>query len=265
MQMSKSLLFKELYYANKETLRPAYDESSLHSHNQYEVLYFEAGDAELIFENKKVLLSGGDLLFVPPATRHRINILSETPYKRTVINFKNLPPHISGLLFRTARVLHVNEDARVLSVLDRMRDYAALFDGEQQALLLEGLTVELLLLVEKLYALNQPSASAYGQFMTDALAYIDAHIGTVTGVEELCNALHVSRAFLYREFQNALGLSPMRYIHQKRLWAAHHLLRSGEDATKVCFGCGYREYSAFYRAYRSFFGYSPQETRFLKY
>lgn len=264
MDMSKSFSFEELYYARKVTPKPEYDESSLHSHQKYEVLYFEAGNAELIFESKKVLLYPGDLLLIPPATRHRINILSDLTYKRTVINFAKLPSCINSELFETARVLHIADDKRILRVLNRMQEYQELFTDEEKAILFDGSVTELLLLVQKFYAVSKRPTEEYGQLMTQALTYIDKHLTTVSGVEELCEALHISRAFLYREFQNALGLSPMRYIHQKRLWVAHNLLRSGEDATKVCYGCGYREYSAFYRAYRNFFGHSPQETKFLK-
>lgn len=263
MKMSRSTLFEELYYARKVTPKPEYDESSLHSHQKYEVLHFEAGNAELIFENKKVLLHPGTLLLIPPATRHRINILSDLTYKRAVINFSKLPSYIVTTLFEMARVLHIAEDKRILNVLGRMQEYHELFDDEQKAILLEGLVTELLLLVQKFYTVPEIPATEYGQLMTQALAYIDKHLNTISNIEELCETLHVSRAFLYREFQNALGVSPMRYIHQKRLWVAHNLLRSGEDATKVCFGCGYREYSAFYRAYRNLFGYSPQETKNL--
>ncbi len=261
MYMQQSLLYGELYYARKVTPRPEYDESSLHSHQKYEVLYFESGHAELVFETKKVLLYPGSLVLVPPATKHRINILSDLTYKRTVINFQKLPSFIANETFTTAQVLDISKDARILNVLDRMQAYQDLFSAEHLTVLLEGLVNELLLLAQMQLSVAVQPTAAYGQIMTQAIAYIDKHLHTITKVEELCEALHVSRAFLYREFQNAVSMSPMRYIHQKRLWNAHTLLKSGEDATKVCFGCGYREYSAFYRAYRNFFGYSPQETR----
>lgn len=262
IRMNRAMTFEELYYARKQTPHPEHDESSLHTHKKYEILHFEAGSAELIFESKKVLLFPGALLLIPPMTRHRINILSDQIYKRAVINFAVLPSVISQGLFSYAHVLDISKDTHTLSVLERMRDYNESFSGEQRELLLDGLVLELLLLLQKYHAVSAQAPEEYGQVMTQALAYVEKHLVTISGVEELCEALHVSRAFLYREFQNALGISPMRYVHQKRLQIAHNLLRSGEDATKVCFGCGYREYSAFYRAYRSVYGCSPQETRF---
>lgn len=260
--MNSSLFFKELYYARKVTPHPEYDESSLHSHHKYEILHFESGAAELVFENKKALLFPGALLLIPPAVRHRINILSDLPYKRAVINFAMLPNLFEPSLFSQARVLDISKDTRLLNVLARMGEYHETFEQRERLLLLDGLTLELLLLLQKYHRPQQEKREEYGQLMTDALAYIEKHLTTITGVEELCENLHVSRAFLYREFKNALEMSPIRYIHTKRLQIAHNLLRSGEDATKVCFGCGYREYSAFYRAYRAQYGCSPQQTRF---
>ena len=259
--MKRSFESEEIYYSYKETPHPVSAETALHAHDQYEILYFEAGEAELITEGQKRMLFPGDLLLLAPRIRHRINLLSEQTYRRAVLNFIALPDGTEETLFSQVRILHIAQDGHTVNVLERMHDYSQLFDQETQRELLQGLTVELLRLIERLYGTDTTSSVTYGQFMMAALDYIERNIRTISDAAELCEVMHVSRAYLYREFQSAMGISPIRYIRQKRLLLARQLLRSGETATKTCFACGFREYSAFFRAYCAFFGHAPQETR----
>ncbi len=256
--MDQYLFSASLSYSQKLTPRPSYNETSLHTHDKYELLYFEAGDAELILEDRKLLLSLGDMILLPPHVRHRINLVSPLPYRRSVINFSHLPLRAAMPLFARPVVLNVATDERICALMERMKDYSTLFQKELRLSALQCLVTELLVLLTR--HMTEPAPAAYGSFMTNALSYIEHHLTEINDISCLCDELHVSRSYLYREFQHALGLSPMRYIQNKRLQMAQHLLRIGEEATMVCFRCGYREYSAFYRAYRAYFGYAPKET-----
>ena len=98
-----------------------------------------------------------------------------------------------------------------------------------------------------------------GSFIYLATDYIERHLQEIENVKVLCDALHISRAQLYREFERELSKSPMRYINDLRLERAKNLLKLGEDATRVCERCGFHDYSAFYRAYKKYFGHSPSK------
>ena len=81
---------------------------------------------------------------------------------------------------------------------------------------------------------------------------------SVMRIEELCAALYVSRSTLQRAFHEALGVSPMRYASLRRLLRAQTMIALGDTPTAVSEALGYRDYSAFYRAYRARFGHSPR-------
>lgn len=244
-----------IYYSYKITNKPSYNETSLHKHDKYEVLFFEQGSAELVLKDKKIMLFQNSVLLIPPLVKHRINILSDADYKRSVIDFTALPQNVGEGLFADVSVIDVSQNKRVVSVFERMRDYCELFPESQKDTVITALLTELLLLLQ--IVLKTDTVSEYGHFMTMALSYIQKHLTSVTGVNELCSKLHVSRAELYREFSSSLGISPMKYINRERLIAAHELLQVGEDAAKVCERCGFRDYSAFYRAYRAYYGQAP--------
>ena len=243
----------ELNYIYKFTLQPSYNEIMLHTHDWYEILHFISGRAELQLEKQKIMLTPDTLVLIPAGQLHRVNIIESCPFERSVINFMRLPIGLGEHLFEQVRLVPVESPMR--EALERMHRY-----GERPPLeerrerLLEAVLIELLILLEN--AVWMP-ANRQGQFMEQVLAYIDRHLTRISGVEELCREMHVSRAYLYREFDAALGQSPARYIAEKRLQLAHRRLQLGEGAARVAEVCGWRDYSAFYRAYRARFGHSP--------
>ena len=251
--------FSSFFYSSKVTPHPLYNETSAHIHEKYEILHFESGSAELILEGKKHLLHPDSLLLIPPHTRHHIKILSDVPYSRSVINFDNLGNENFAPLFESTRVIDISKNARALNVLARAKDYVNLFENVEKQMILSLLCAELLLII-KATETEKKSIQEFGAFLAEALKYIEKNIQTIKDVDELCDALHVSRAYLYREFRLGLDVSPKKYINRKRLNIARDLLTLGEDATKVCYRCGYSDYSGFYRAYKAHFGHSPQET-----
>lgn len=242
-----------VYYKQKITNNPNYTETSFHQHSTYEILLFESGNAELVLEDRKTLLSPCSLLFVPPCVKHRVNLLSDLPYKRTVIGFDTLP---DGIVFGDEPVIFdVSDNKHILSVFERFFEYNNFLSPDQKNIVFKSMLCELLVLLQSITV--SKTAEVYGQFMSKAIEYIDENLTTVGGISQLCDALHISRAGLYREFEASLGISPVRYIKQKRLLIARDLLLLGEDATKVCERSGFRDYSAFYRAYCKYFGNSP--------
>ncbi len=257
--MKEYFFSSEFSYLHKLTHRPQHNETALHRHEQYELYYLISGNVELVTQEGKSLLFPGALVLLPPGLQHRFVVLSELPYERVVINLPQLPQAVDEKLFAGIRLIDVQKNNRLLAVMERLQDYNRLFDGQRREYLLGALITELLLLLQKT-AVPVEMDQGYGKMMSRALAYIEQHITEIEDVDELCRALSVSRAWLYREFEAALGISPKRYINHRRLEIARHLLGLGEDATKVALRCGYRDYSAFYRAYRTRYGHSPQQT-----
>lgn len=89
------------------------------------------------------------------------------------------------------------------------------------------------------------------------LAYIDAHLTELPGVEGLAEQVYLSKYHLMRLFRRETGESLHEYISRRRLLAARELIASGMNATQACFCMGWGSYSSFYRAYVKHFGGSP--------
>ena len=80
-------------------------------------------------------------------------------------------------------------------------------------------------------------------------------------VETLSRQFFISRYYLMHRFKALTGYSVHQYISQKRVLRSAELIRSGVPVMKAAEQAGFREYTAFLRAFRSAFHMSPREFR----
>lgn len=99
--------------------------------------------------------------------------------------------------------------------------------------------------------------------LAEARHIVDASLADpALGADQLCAALAVSRAKLYRLFEVEGGVAA--FIQRRRLRAAHRLLvQSGEQrrVSEIAFACGFTSEAHFSRAFRAQFGLPPSAAR----
>ena len=82
------------------------------------------------------------------------------------------------------------------------------------------------------------------------------------GVPELCRALGMSRAQLYRKFQALTGQPVVHYFRMMRLHKARTLLQNTQRyISEIAFEVGFSDPAHFSRAFREAFGSSPGDIR----
>jgi len=77
------------------------------------------------------------------------------------------------------------------------------------------------------------------------------------GVDELANAMAVSRSTLYRKLKEAAGKTPSTLLTEVRMAEAQSLLAAGEPATQVAYAVGYETLAAFSSAFDEHVGTAP--------
>ena len=228
-----------------------------HVHGSCELFRFLDGDASFVIGSRRYPLSPGDLAIIPGAVVDFVDI-SSARYEREVIHFTSadVEESVMSAVFSAPAVLHIPKDSPVSENLDRFGELVRSFDAGALSRLLPNLLTELLY---RLSALDFATVSGHDhdRIVGEAMRYLDCHTGAVR-TEELCAALYISRSTLHRAFRETLGVSPMRYASVRRLLRAEAMLSLGDMPTTVSSELGYRDYSAFYRAYRAQFGHSPR-------
>lgn len=100
--------------------------------------------------------------------------------------------------------------------------------------------------------------------LRDARIYLDtADLSCVT-LKKAAEQASLSEFHFSRVFRDAIGLSPLAYLHRRRFdHAVQRLLASNDTILQIAIDCGYQNPSAFTRAFSREFGQSPTACRKL--
>jgi AraC-like DNA-binding protein len=101
------------------------------------------------------------------------------------------------------------------------------------------------------------------QRVRDLEGWIEAHLGEPITLGELCQVAGVGARCLQRTFEYRRGVSPMRFVAERRLAATHHaLLHAGSQAnvTSIALAHGFDHVGRFAQLYRQVIGELPSRT-----
>jgi AraC-like DNA-binding protein len=88
-----------------------------------------------------------------------------------------------------------------------------------------------------------------------AVQYLRNHLGENQTIHGLCEYLQVSKASLYRLFEEQTGEGPRAFAQKLRMqWAREQLLSPERSVKSVAFALGYRHSPDFSRAFKQHFG-----------
>ena len=256
----------------------------LHTHDCFEVYCFLSGDADYWVEGSVYHLSPGDLIINRSGESHRLLLRSTAPYERISLHFD--PSLLSG----------IDESASLLvPFLSRPLGFANHYragdfpDGVYRSLLMKAvqdgsksdspdgkvrMLCHLSAVLSELYGVweeqqisrqpsqgEHPTESDADPLAGEMIAYINENLFSDLSLPQIAAHFFLSQTYVSKRFVKATGISVWNYVKIKRLHHARAAIRNGQSPHKVCFDCGYRDYSSFYRAYLSQFGVSPAKDK----
>jgi len=257
--MERKIIDNQFRYAHERSDHPNGKAFSRHLHNEYEILYFMEGQANFVVEHLSYSLKPGDVVLVPPMKYHFIDIKADVPYERMVIDFdgSSISQPLLETVFDRPKILSCSANHDIVNVFGRLDAYTARFDERVRGLLASNLLTELLYLVAD-GTLPMRQGYTYGaETLNRALEYIAENLVTIQDIDTIDTGIFVSRSYLHRVFRDSLGISPMKYVNEKKLLLAESCIRVGEKPSHVYTKCGFGDYSSFYRAYKGRFGIPP--------
>lgn len=257
--MERKIIEKHFRYTHERTEHPDGKAFTRHLHNEYEILYFIEGRADFVVEHLSYAMKSGDVVLVPPMKYHFVDIKNDMPYERMVIDFDSTPELLPLLraLFDQPKILSCSDNADLANVFGRLDAYTTRFEEKVRKLLASNLLTELLYLIAE-GTMPARQGYAYGaETLNRALKYIDDNLVSILDIDTIASGIFVSRSYLHRVFRDSLGISPMKYVNEKKLLLAESCIRVGERPSHVYTKCGFGDYSSFYRAYKNRFGIPP--------
>jgi len=95
-----------------------------------------------------------------------------------------------------------------------------------------------------------------------AKAWLDTHFEEEAGIEQAARDACLSPFHLHRVFTRAFGVTPHRYVVEKRLARAAHLLSATRmPVAEVCAAVGFQSPGSFSTLFRTRFGVTPARAR----
>lgn len=225
-------------------------------HLEYEILLFMSEGPSYVVDGRKYPLAAYTLLLVPPNAYHFALVEEAEVYHRYLLNFRAeaLDRDLLEAAFpKEALCLRLEEKHGIIHAFRRLDLLYKRSSEHHRNSLLHSFCTQILLELLVLEPQNQPRQSY------PVLSYIDKHLVTIRSADQVAEAFFVSTSTLCHQFRDKMGISLMKYIRQKRLLMAKHLLERGERPLSVYNKCGFSDYTTFYKAYVRYFGHAPSK------
>ena len=240
-----------------------YDEEHLfsaesHAHGMYEVIYVISGDITYTVEGRSYEIESGDIIVTPPGTIHTISAKNRTFYERhcALLDKSIIPKDIWNKITKGRDVFKCAENDRIRSLYSKMDEYCKIFDDTAiKAHIVQNLLEEVFFNLSIV-----PESEEYASvnpLIEKALAYIAKNLTSIKNIEEISNAVYVTKSHLHHIFVRELKMTPGKYLTSKRLLLAKKKIMRGAKPTKVFGECGFEDYATFFRNYKNYFGYPP--------
>lgn len=267
MLQNKSMSLDTIQINSSVDAVPDPSKFKMHTHLRNELYFFVGGNASFYVEGHHYPLKSGDIMVMNSTEAHCIAVAPDAPYERYVIHFDR--GAITGI-DPTGELLAVFEN-RGLGEFNQYRRKD--FETGNYLIFLENIfkdtTNRELQIKTNFYALlNELNNAFHYKKINEApdgetqiqqvIRYINNNLGGNLSLEELSRTFYLSKPQLCKSFKEHTGCTVLNYITTKRLLAAQKEIENGINATKIFSNYGYSDYSAFYRAYKKFFGYSPK-------
>ena len=225
-----------------------------HHHTQHELLFILRGQGTLFIENHSYSFSDKTVFLIPAGMYHVLQIPALLPYERYVVNFapELLPPMLGG-----GSIVCKYADDELLALCARMRSYADRFPPDRLHLLLRSVLTEFLLVLFADTERGTLQKVDAPPLIQRAMDYINENLEKPLTVQEIADALFVSKSYLVHSFERVLNTGVMQYVRIKKMCEARRLLLGGCSPTQTAARLGYKNYSTFLRNYRAEFTEKP--------
>jgi AraC-like DNA-binding protein/uncharacterized RmlC-like cupin family protein len=238
-----------------------------HHHKEFEIfLPFEGEPVIRRVGGYEYNVAPGNLLFIPPGVSHDHRVLSKRFYNHISIHIESdFLTECGGYLFRslfTPQQACYHDDSGLASLFAKSLLECMNMDRNVRDIAIKGRIISLL---SQVYNIRNGKV-AYRQVSRNKrivaiLDYIYDNLDKPLSLDTLSRFFAVNKDHLNELFRKETDCSIERYIRYMRLGIARQRISTGYGAEEAAYSVGFNEYSAFFRAYKAYFGETPTKTK----
>ena len=231
--------------------------STLHRHEEFQMLYVRSTNIEIDIENRHYRMRPFSLVLIKPGEMHNFSDNASMLSDYFLIRFpeEGIPKHFLPAL-RSLANIYIIPGTKLSEEIERMDDYCRDIDGAYiEDVLMHHLPVILGYACNFVGMRNVPNHSTVNAEYV--INHINRNLTNIHSIYDISRLTHLSPSSIKKMVSQRLHQPVMHYVRTQKCLLAQKLLRRGHSATQVCYQCGFRNYSTFYRAYLKVCGEMP--------
>lgn len=262
------------YFSISYSKQKDYSMTYLHSHDFYELYFQLSGTRRYFYDNQYYDLTENSLVTIPPHVLHKF----ETgPYERIAIYFTTdkLPPEQATLLtMLTKKCVIEFPEKETKQIHKTLHKIYQLFTSETINDKHLQLSLWVGYLLHQLYYANATEKSETLRLTNDLdnkdlsptilkiMDYIKTRYNASLSLAEVCQAFHLSKAWICKAFSKANGMTIFQYKISLQLNKAKDLLRTTtQPIEKIAKTTGFSSPNYFCKVFKKNTGSTPLEFR----
>ena len=255
--------FGRMFLYNAESDEEGFEGRKSHCHKEFEIYYMIDGEVEIILEGKKFFIVADSLLLIPSNCFHQWEYPPGRIHRRISVHF------LPEFLDKTERNLFLdkfNEPVHFLNGSFHKLNFfiqtiaeCELFDESMQKAAAKLRLASLLAQIQFLRSSSSVKPVILDERIRQVIVYIGRHLKDDLSLDILADRFTLHKNHLNVLFHRIVGIPIMKYVSAKRLGMAQQEILSGARLNEAAYSAGFKDYTTFFRAYRSFYGCSPSE------
>ena len=246
----------------------------VHCNREHTLIYIYSGELEITEGNRKTILRPGDCAFMRRDNRMWLQkrVGEDRQYRSIVLKFsREFLREFYQTLNRRELPAVAKRDKSSLHVLPSNRiDIRSLFGSVLpyfDAEIAPSDEILKLKMIEGIYVILNTDINLYASLFDfvepwkiDILGFMEKNYMNELSMKEMAYYTGRSLSTFKRNFRRYSDLTPRKWLIQRRLQAAHELIRKGgKKVSEICFDVGFKNLSHFSKAYKETFGVAPTE------
>ena len=248
------------------------DRDCAHFNREHTLIYIYSGELEITEQGRKTVLHPGDCAFMRRDNQIWLQkrVREGKPYRSFVLKFT------VGFLrqfYQTLNRHEIPQDARrnktSLYVMPSDRpDIRSLFESVIpyfDAATKPSEEILRMKMTEGIYAILNTDFNLYASLFDfvdpwkiDIMDFMEKNYKNELSMEEMASFTGRSLSTFKRDFKKCCDLTPQKWLIQRRLKAAHELIRKGgRKVTEICYEVGFKNLSHFSKIYKEAYGMAP--------
>lgn len=238
--------------------------SSTHSHSFCELFYITGGKGYFMAKGKKFFVEKNHLFIINPQIDHTEFSSEDQPLEYIVLGIEGLQFSLFGSEEDEAGIVHFTQThSNTALYLQALREEVQnTYIGHEAVC--QGLLNIILILILRHEEVNLSITASVNASIacTEVKDYIDAHFKEPLTLDQLAQQAHQNKFYVAHSFKDAYGMSPIKYLMNRRVEESKHLLEETDVSVgQVASITGFSSSSHFAQAFRRATGMTPNEYR----